>query len=67
MSEDSRYFWVVLCKNHWFHVRRGMYFSGTESHLPRQTPSPLALLSIAASGSDAMSAAKSICINPQKC
>ncbi len=40
-----------------------IYFSGTESRLPRQTPSPLVRLSIAASGSDAMSAAKSISIN----
>jgi len=44
-----------------------IYFSGTESHLRRRTPSPGALLSIAASGSDAMSAAKNISINRQKC
>ena len=22
----SRYFWVVLCKNHWFHVRKNLFF-----------------------------------------
>jgi hypothetical protein len=26
MWEDSRYFWVVLCKNHWFHLRKNLYF-----------------------------------------
>ena len=26
MWEDGRYFWVVLCKNHWFHVRRNLLF-----------------------------------------
>lgn len=26
MWEDSRYFWVVLCKNHWFHVRKNLFF-----------------------------------------
>jgi hypothetical protein len=24
--EDSRYCWVVLCKNHWFHVRKNIWF-----------------------------------------
>jgi len=26
MWEDSRYFWVVHCKNHWFHVRKNLFF-----------------------------------------
>lgn len=26
MWEDSRYFWVVLCKNHWFHVPKNLFF-----------------------------------------
>jgi len=26
MWEDSRYFWVVLCKNHWFHIRKNLFF-----------------------------------------
>ncbi len=26
MWEYSRYFWVVLCKNHWFHVRQNLFF-----------------------------------------
>ncbi len=26
MWEDSRYFWVVLCKNHWFHLWKNLYF-----------------------------------------
>src|SRR5437879_2527073 len=26
MWEDSHYFWVVLCKNHWFHLRKNLYF-----------------------------------------
>ena len=26
MWENSRYCWVVLCKNHWFHVRRNILF-----------------------------------------
>src|SRR5207253_1373420 len=44
-----------------------IYLSDTESHLRRQTPSPLALLSSAPSRSDAMSAGRSMSINPQKC
>jgi hypothetical protein len=27
MWEDSDYCWVVLCKNHWFHVRRNLFSS----------------------------------------
>ncbi len=60
MWEDSRYFCVDLCKNHWFHVRRNLFFR-------HRIPLALALLSIAASGSDATSAAKSMSINPPKC
>jgi hypothetical protein len=41
-------------------------FSGIESHLPRQTQSPLVRLSIAGFGPAAMSAARNICISPQK-
>jgi len=26
MWEDSCYFWVVLCKNHWFHARKNLLF-----------------------------------------
>ncbi|PYT30112.1 MAG: hypothetical protein DMG57_09235 [Acidobacteria bacterium] len=26
MWEDSRYCWVVICKNHWFHVRQNIFF-----------------------------------------
>jgi hypothetical protein len=26
MWEDTRYFWVVHCKNHWFHVRKNLFF-----------------------------------------
>jgi hypothetical protein len=26
MWEDSHYFWVVLCKNHWFHFRKNLFF-----------------------------------------
>jgi hypothetical protein len=26
MWEDSRYFCVVLCKNHWFHVPKNLFF-----------------------------------------
>ena len=26
MWEDSRYFWVVFCRNNWFHVRRNLFF-----------------------------------------
>ena len=26
MWEESRYFWVVRCKNHWFHMRRNVFF-----------------------------------------
>lgn len=26
MWEDRRYFWVVLCKNHWFHVPKNLFF-----------------------------------------
>ena len=24
--EDSSYFWIVLCKNHWFHARKNFFF-----------------------------------------
>ena len=27
MWEESRYFWAVLCKNHWFHCRHNLNFS----------------------------------------
>jgi hypothetical protein len=26
MWDDIRYFWVVHCKNHWFHVRKNLFF-----------------------------------------
>ena len=26
MWEDSSYFWVVLCRNHWFHARKNLFF-----------------------------------------
>jgi hypothetical protein len=26
MWEDSRYCWVVLCKNHWFHIPKNLFF-----------------------------------------
>jgi hypothetical protein len=26
MWEDSAYFWVVLCKNHWFHARKNLFY-----------------------------------------
>jgi hypothetical protein len=26
MWEDSSYFWLVLCKNHWFHIRHNLFF-----------------------------------------
>lgn len=26
MWEDSRYFWVVPCKNHWYHLRQNLFF-----------------------------------------
>lgn len=26
MWEDSHYFWVVLCKNHWVHLRQNIFF-----------------------------------------
>ena len=26
MWENSRYFWVVHCKNHWFHLRKNLFF-----------------------------------------
>ena len=43
------------------------FSSGIESPLPKPIPSPLALLSMAPSGSGAMTAAKSISINPRQC
>ncbi len=42
-------------------------FSGTESRSARQTPSPLVPLSIAVLRPRAISVARSISINPQKC
>ncbi len=44
-----------------------IYFSGTESHSPRQTPSPRVRRSIPVLGPAAMSAAKSMSISPPKC
>jgi hypothetical protein len=26
MWEDANYCWVVLCKNHWFHIRQNIFF-----------------------------------------
>ena len=26
MWEDSHYCWVVMCKNHWFHIRQNLFF-----------------------------------------
>src|SRR5438132_501874 len=26
MWEDNSYFWVVLCRNHWFHARKNLFF-----------------------------------------
>ena len=26
MWEDTDYCWVVLCKNHWFHMRQNFFF-----------------------------------------
>jgi hypothetical protein len=26
MWENSRYFWVVHCKNYWFHARKNLFF-----------------------------------------
>ena len=26
MWEDSRYFWAVPCKNHWFHIPKNLFF-----------------------------------------
>lgn len=26
MWEDSSYCWVVQCKNHWFHLRKNLFF-----------------------------------------
>jgi hypothetical protein len=26
MGEDSRYCWVVVCKNHWFHLRQNFFY-----------------------------------------
>jgi hypothetical protein len=66
MWKDSRYCW--WCSARTIGSTFGtIYFSGTESYLQRQMPSRLALLSMTASGSDAMSAAGNMSINPQKC
>jgi hypothetical protein len=40
MWEDNHYCWVVLCKNHWFHVRQNLLFrhriplAETDPHVP---------------------------------
>ena len=26
MGEVANYCWVVLCKNHWFHIRQNLFF-----------------------------------------
>ena len=41
MWEDIRYCWVVICKNHWFHLRRNLFFGHkiplgeTDAMMPR--------------------------------
>jgi hypothetical protein len=41
MWEDSRYCWVVLCKNHWFHIPKNLFFrhrialAETDAVMPR--------------------------------
>jgi hypothetical protein len=41
MWENSRYCWVVLCKNHWFHIRQNLFFrhrivlAETDAVMPR--------------------------------
>jgi hypothetical protein len=43
MWADSHYCWVVLCKNHWFHLRRNLFFrhriplAETDPVVPRPT------------------------------
>jgi len=44
MWVDSHYCWVVLCKNHWFHLRQNIFFrhriplSETDPVAPRPSP-----------------------------
>jgi hypothetical protein len=66
MWEDSRYFWVVHCKNHWFHLRKNLFF---RHRIPLAETDAITLLplSIAALRPDAISVARSISISPQKC
>lgn len=55
MWEDANYCWIVLCKNHWFHVRQNFFF---RHRIPSAKPmlSLLSLLSANGSWSGAMSA-----------
>ena len=39
MWVDSHYCWVVLCKNHWFHLRQNLFF---RHRIPLAETDPLA-------------------------
>ena len=66
MWKDANYCWVVLCKNHWFHVRKNLFF---RHKIPLAQPmlSLLSLLSVNTSRSSAMSAERRTGINPRTC
>ena len=29
MYDDKQYYWVVICRNHWFHRRKNLFFGHT--------------------------------------
>ena len=66
MWEDTRYCWVVVCKNKWFHMRQNMFFghkiplSETDAFMPCPALEGRFMVS-------AMNAARSISTNPQTC
>ena len=43
MWEETNYYWVVICKNHWFHLRQNIFFGHkiplgeTDALMPRPT------------------------------
>ena len=66
MWEDSSYFWVVLCKNHCFHARKNLFVGHriplAETDAFTSRPPVIRPFKV-----DAMSAGRSMSINPQKC
>ena len=65
MWEDANYCWVVLCKNHWFHIRQNIFFRHRIPLGQTHAVTPLPL-SANTSRSGAMRTERGIPINPRE-